>query len=206
VRILPAGPRALLVELSDRGAVSALHAEIGRRREQGWAPSLVDVVPAAQTILLDGLDDPAAATRDLLGWRVPPAPPRPSAPTTQIPVIYDGEDLEAVAALWKVEPGEVPLIHGAPIYTVDFCGFAPGFAYMSGLAEDLAVPRRVNPRSTVPSGSVALAGRYTSVYPRSSPGGWQLIGRTDAVMWDPCRQPAALLAPGMTVRFVDAAR
>jgi KipI family sensor histidine kinase inhibitor len=100
-------------------------------------------------------------------------------------------------------PGhEVPAIHAAAEFCVAFCGFAPGFGYLTGLPARYDVPRRATPRTAVPAGSVALAGPYTGVYPRSSPGGWQLIGTTDAVLWDHARVPAALLAPGTRVRFV----
>lgn len=96
-------------------------------------------------------------------------------------------------------------IHVGTEFTVAFCGFAPGFGYLTGLPSRYDVPRRATPRTAVPAGSVALAGPYTGVYPRSSPGGWQLIGTTDAVLWDHTRVPAALLAPGTRVRFVGAA-
>ncbi|MDH6710251.1 KipI family sensor histidine kinase inhibitor [Kitasatospora sp. MAA19] len=92
-------------------------------------------------------------------------------------------------------------IHTGPEYVVAFCGFAPGFGYLTGLPPAYEVPRRATPRSSVPAGSVALAGRYTGVYPRSSPGGWQLLGRTGLALWDTGRDPAALLAPGVRVRF-----
>jgi KipI family sensor histidine kinase inhibitor len=202
VRFLPVGTGALLVELDDLAAVLALHAEIQRRREQGWAPGLVDVIPAERTILLDGVSDQAAAERDLRGWRVRPAA-APDGPVVEIPCRYDGADLAAVAAAWHVAEPQVALIHTAVEYRVAFCGFSPGFAYLTGLAEELAVPRLPNPRTAVPAGSVALAGGYTGVYPRSSPGGWQIIGRTDAVIWDAGQEPPALLAPGARVKFVD---
>lgn len=102
-----------------------------------------------------------------------------------------------------VAPGEVGRIHAAAGYRVAFCGFAPGFGYLTGLPERYAVPRRATPRTAVPAGSVALAGPYTGVYPRSSPGGWRLVGTTDAVLWDPEREPPALLSPGLRVRFVE---
>ncbi len=106
-----------------------------------------------------------------------------------------------MAALWGVPPEEAVRIHTAPEYVVAFCGFAPGFGYLTGLPARYEVPRRATPRSAVPAGSVALAGPYTGVYPRSSPGGWQLLGRTALPLWDTGRTPAALLAPGTRVRF-----
>ncbi len=120
-----------------------------------------------------------------------------------LPVRYDGADLAEVAALWGVAEEEVARVHSGIEFRVAFCGFAPGFGYLTGLPERLHVPRRATPRTAVPAGSVGLAGPYTGVYPRSSPGGWQLIGRTDAVLWDPAREPAALLAPGTRVRFEE---
>ena len=117
----------------------------------------------------------------------------------EIPVRYDGPDLADVAAHWGVDEAEVARVHAGAEYRVAFCGFAPGFGYLTGLPRE--VPRRATPRTSVPAGSVALAGPYTGVYPRASPGGWQLIGTTDAVLWDHTRVPAALLAPGTRVRF-----
>jgi KipI family sensor histidine kinase inhibitor len=203
VRFLPVGETALLVELDDQEGVLALHAEIGRRRAAGWAPSLADVIPAARTILLDGVTDRAAVARQIAGWEVPPAAPA-DGPVVEIPCRYTGEDLAAVAAAWGVSERDVARIHAATSYRVAFCGFAPGFAYLTGLPERYAVPRRPSPRTAVPAGSVALADAYTGVYPRPSPGGWRIIGHTDAVLWDPGREPPGVLAPGHRVRFVDA--
>jgi KipI family sensor histidine kinase inhibitor len=200
VKFYPVGAAAVLVELDDIAAVLALHAEIERRRAGGWAPSLTDVIPAARTILLDGVPDPAAVERELRGWEVRPAA-APDGPVVEIPCRYDGEDLAAVASAWRVTAPEVARVHAGLEYRVAFCGFAPGFAYLSGLSEELAVPRRPTPRTAVPAGSVALAGSYTGIYPRSSPGGWQIIGRTDAVLWDASKDPPALLTPGTRVRF-----
>src|SRR5579875_3540977 len=117
-----------------------------------------------------------------------------------------GPHLAEVAAVWGVPPGEVAAIHSAIVHEVAFCGFGPGFAYLSGIGEQRAVPRRASPRTRVPAGSVALAGCYTGIYPWPSPGGWQLIGRTELAVWDPAREPPALLRPGCRVRFVDAGR
>jgi KipI family sensor histidine kinase inhibitor len=202
MRFLPVGRSALLVELGDLAAVLSLHAEIERRRALGWAPSLTDVVPAARTILLDGVSDRAAVEQDLRGWTIPPAAQR-DGPVVEIPCRYTGPDLAAVAASWRVSEREAVRMHAQAEYRVAFCGFAPGFAYLTGLPAELAVPRRPSPRTAVPAGSVGVADTFTGVYPRSSPGGWQIIGATGAVIWDPGKDPPALLTPGTRVRFVD---
>ncbi|WP_274031934.1 5-oxoprolinase subunit B family protein [Streptomyces sp. MMBL 11-1] len=207
-RVLPAGPHALLVELADGEHAEAFHAELLRRRERGELPAVREIVPAARTVLLDGIAESgpgarARFARDLASWRVGP-PRREDHNVVEIPVVYDGPDLDEVAALWGVEAGEVAALHSRTAFRVAFCGFAPGFGYLTGLPERLHVPRRTTPRTRVPAGAVALAGPYTGVYPRASPGGWQLIGRVPdpGALWDPGREPAALLAPGTSVGFV----
>ncbi|MFE1801390.1 allophanate hydrolase subunit 1 [Streptomyces sp. NPDC059517] len=200
MRALPVGDRALLVEVSTDEEAQALHADLLRRRAEG-SLSVREIVPAARTVLLDGLDDPSRLAAQLSGARLPAVPP-PVAEVVEIAVRYDGPDLADVAGLWGVSPDEVARIHAAADFRVAFCGFAPGFGYLTGLPARYEVPRRATPRTTVPAGSVGLAGPYTGVYPRSSPGGWQLIGTTDAVLWDHARVPAALLSPGTPVRFV----
>ncbi|MFR9725178.1 5-oxoprolinase subunit PxpB [Streptomyces sp. MS19] len=200
MNVLPYGDRALLVELPTGERTRALHAELLRRRAAGTLPPVAEIVPAARTVLLDGLTDPAALARALPTWGIPPATPGGSG-TVEIPVRYTGPDLADVAALWDVTPAEAARLHAATEFTVAFCGFAPGFGYLTGLPDDRAVPRRATPRTSVPAGSVGLAGPYTGVYPSASPGGWQLIGTTDAVLWDPAREPVALLTPGTRVRF-----
>ncbi|MEU6480155.1 allophanate hydrolase subunit 1 [Streptomyces sp. NPDC047017] len=204
MRVLPAGDGALLVEVSSGPAAEALHAELVRRRAEGLL-SVREIVPAARTVLLDGLADPDRVARELTAAEVPDAPPRGER-TVELPVRYDGPDLAAVAAHWKVSGPEVARIHAATEFRVAFCGFAPGFGYLTGLPDHCHVPRRATPRTAVPAGAVGLAGPYTGVYPRSSPGGWQLIGTTDAVLWDHARVPAALLSPNTRVRFVPVER
>ncbi|QLE71034.1 allophanate hydrolase subunit 1 [Streptomyces rectiverticillatus] len=199
-RPLRVGPHALLVEVAGTGEAQALHAELLRRRAAGTLPPVTEIVPAARTVLLDGLADPQALAADIVHWDVPPLAAAGSEPVV-LPVRYDGADLAEVAALWGVAEDEVARLHSGLEFRVAFCGFAPGFGYLTGLPEHLHVPRRATPRTAVPAGAVGLAGPYTGVYPRSSPGGWQLIGRTDAVLWDVEREPAALLAPGTRVRF-----
>ncbi|MBT2419885.1 5-oxoprolinase subunit PxpB [Streptomyces sp. ISL-22] len=204
MRALPVGDDALLVEVSSGEEAQALHAELLRRRAQG-SLAVREIVPAARTVLLDGLADPARLASELTRSEVPPAPPRARA-VVELPVRYDGPDLAEVAAHWGVLPHEVAEIHANTEFSVAFCGFAPGFGYLTGLPPRYDVPRRATPRTAVPAGAVALAGPYTGVYPRSSPGGWQLIGTTDTVLWDHTRVPAALLSPGTRVRFVPVGR
>jgi KipI family sensor histidine kinase inhibitor len=204
VRALPVGRHALLVELDTAEAVEALHAELLRRRAEGTLPTVREIVPAARTVLLDGLADPRRLAAEVVAWDVPSVTVG-AQDTVELPVRYDGPDLEKVGRLWNVDREEVGRIHSATEFRVAFCGFAPGFGYLTGLPERYHVPRRTTPRTKVPAGAVGLAGSYTGVYPRSSPGGWQLIGTTDAVLWDPARDPAALLTPGTRVRFLPEA-
>ncbi|MFF0429814.1 5-oxoprolinase subunit PxpB [Streptomyces sp. NPDC004520] len=200
MRVLRVGDRALLVELDGGGATEAFHAELLRRRAAGALPAVREIVPAARTVLLDGVADPERLAAELTGWEPAPLHAR-AGEAVEVPVRYDGPDLAEVAALWGVSVEAAVRIHTAAEFRVAFCGFAPGFGYLTGLGERYEVPRRATPRTAVPAGSVALAGPYTGIYPRSSPGGWQLIGTTGLVLWDVERDPAALLTPGTRVRF-----
>jgi KipI family sensor histidine kinase inhibitor len=202
VRFRSAGPSALLVEVDSLAQVRALHARIEQERARGWAPGLVDVIPAARTVLLDGVPDQPALAGEMRSWSVAPLPPG-AGRVVEIACRYDGPDLPDVAEQWGVPPEHVAAIHGGLAHEVAFCGFAPGFPYIAGLGGGREVARRDRPRPAVPAGSVAIGDEYTGIYPRTSPGGWQIIGRTDAVMWDPDRDPAALLQPGDQVRFID---
>lgn len=204
MRALPVGDDALLVEVSSGEQAQALHAELLRRRAEGTL-TVREIVPAARTVLLDGLDDPTRLATELTASQVPPALPL-TQEIIELPIRYDGPDLADVAALWGVSEEEVARIHAGTEFRVAFCGFAPGFGYLTGLPARYDVPRRATPRTSVPAGAVGLAGPYTGVYPRSSPGGWQLIGTTGAVLWDHTRVPAALLSPGTRVRFVPVGR
>lgn len=173
---------------------------VAERARQRW-PWASDVVPAADSVLVDGIGDATAAAAEVGAWSVATAS-EAAGRVVELPTRYDGPDLDAVAAIWGVSADVVVEIHTQPLYVVAFCGFAPGFAYCSGLPPERAVPRRSSPRSRVDAGSVALADVYTGVYPTASPGGWQVIGRTDASLWDLSRDEPALLTPGTAVRFV----
>ncbi|MCZ4500543.1 MAG: sensor histidine kinase inhibitor, KipI family [Marmoricola sp.] len=195
------GEHALLVTCADADEVAATYAVLRARVALLGA---VEVVPAARTVLLDGLADPYAVRDLIAGWVAEPVPGAAYSGAVEIPTIYDGEDLAEVARQWSTTTGEVVRIHQGCTFVVAFCGFAPGFAYCTGLPDGLTVRRRDDPRARVAPGSVALAGEYTAVYPTASPGGWQLIGRSAVPLWVPEREQPALLSPGTSVRFVDA--
>jgi KipI family sensor histidine kinase inhibitor len=203
VRLRPAGERGLLVEVEDLETVHRLHAAL---RELD-PPGVVELVPGYRTVLI--VADPArAGVLDDLAARLPelelPPAEAVAGETVEIPVSYDGEDLPEVASLTGLEPDEVVRRHTAPQYTVAFLGFSPGFPYLVGLDPALEVPRRDTPRTSIPAGSVGLAGNQTGIYPTASPGGWQLIGHTEVTLFDPTRDPPALLAPGTRLRFTVA--
>ncbi len=203
-RVLPVGRTAILLEVGSSDDAQALYLHLERLRATGELRGVLDLVPGARTVLVDGDPElPGLAWWDELRrtWRPPPAREL-ATPVVEIPVWYDGPDLPEVARLTGLSIPEVIAAHTSVELRVAFCGFAPGFAYLTGLPDALRVPRRDTPRTAVPAGSVALAGGYTAVYPRRSPGGWRLIGRTAMRMWDPDREPPALLTPGTRVRFV----
>jgi KipI family sensor histidine kinase inhibitor len=195
------GDRALLIDCDSTGEVVTLAAAL---RHDGL-PGVVDIVTGARTVLVTVAEPGALASvrTRLMGFPIPsPAPtPAPGTADVVIDVVYDGPDLAEVAGLLEMDPGDVVAAHTDTPWRVGFGGFAPGFAYLVDGDPRLAVPRRAEPRTRVPAGSVALAGEFSGIYPRASPGGWQIIGRTEAVLWDIDRDPPALLTPGMWVRF-----
>ncbi len=209
--MLRCGADAALAEVADLDAVLRLYEALLADRPDG----VVELVPAARTLLV-AYDDRRTsfdAVRSAIAGKCGSARAGEPAETrnrggseqvVEVPVRYDGPDLARVAELTGLDEGEVVARHTAGEYRSGFCGFAPGFAYLTGLDESLHVPRRDDPRTKVPTGSVGLADEFTAVYPRESPGGWQLIGRSDIALWDTGRDPPALLAPGTAVRFVDA--
>jgi KipI family sensor histidine kinase inhibitor len=198
VQIRSVGDRAILVELPNLEQVLSLHALLKANPVQGQ----VDVVAAALTILVTA-DSTAAAQRiaqRVLDADLATTPVRDDA-LTVIDTCYEGEDLDTVAELMGLSRGAVVDFHSGRDWTAAFGGFAPGFAYLSRDGEAPSIPRRSSPRTVVPAGAVALGGHYSAVYPSPSPGGWQLIGRTSARMWDPSRKDPALIRPGNRVRF-----
>ncbi|RAO06429.1 Kinase A inhibitor [Micromonospora saelicesensis] len=265
MRIRPVGAHALLLDctaltdtpeavadIPEAAFVEAWRAELWRRRERGDLIA-VEIVPAARTVLLDGLPDPTATAEQLTRWTsaVTAAITRPNqtdakahndaqdhahaeaeakahaaadahaqdhnataedgaedraddAADVVVPVTFDGPDLPAVAEHWGVDVPAVRHRLTSTRFRVAFCGFAPGFPYLTGLPAELALPRLATPRPRVPAGSVALAGPYAGIYPGASPGGWLLVGRTDLVLFDVAADPPARLGPGTTVRMVVA--
>lgn len=199
MRILPSGTGGLLIEYDSLEEVLDGYASL-----RAVDLPVLDVVPAGRTILLaaergTSLGDLAAAVRTV--------PPRRreqgEVAAVEVPVVYDGADLEEAAGLLDLGPDELRRRHQDEEWTVAFCGFAPGFGYLTGARYAWDVPRRATPRTRVPAGSVALAGEFTGVYPRESPGGWRLLGRALVDAFDLHRDPPALLAPGARVRFVE---
>ncbi|OLR90859.1 5-oxoprolinase subunit B family protein [Actinokineospora bangkokensis] len=200
MRLLRCGADGVLVELGSQAEVAAARAALLT------LPGVVDLVPAARTLLVVLTPGAPAATRvrEALDGVDLTAAPAVDARSVVLPVVYDGPDLDLVADAAGISTDEVVRLHSGAAYTVAFTGFAPGFGYLTGLPEPLRQPRLDTPRTRVPEGSVGVAGEFTGVYPRPSPGGWRLLGRladgADA-LFDPTRTPAALLAPGDAVRF-----
>jgi KipI family sensor histidine kinase inhibitor len=201
MRFLPVRDDALLIELDDLTTTLALFDSLTSDPIAGTG----ELIPGARTLLVfyrPSAVSPEEIVRSArsreLGGRI-----AGTGSLIEIPVTYDGEDLAEVAQLLGVTPAEVVQMHTGQEYAVGFTGFAPGFAYLTGGHPQLDVPRRSSPRTRIPAGSVALAGTFSGVYPRESPGGWQLIGTTPAQMWDLARDRPALLLPGDRVRFVD---
>ena len=201
-RLLPSGDAALLVECDSLEEVLALHDALAAESK----PGIVELVPAARTILV-AIDPARIALESAATWvrRIPAEAGSRATGTAEatatIPVVYDGDDLARTAALLAVSPEALVTRHTRAEWRVAFIGFAPGFGYLVSDDWPFEVPRLDAPRPRVPAGSVALAGAFSGAYPRQSPGGWRLIGRTDAPLWDPAAEQPALLAPGRRVRF-----
>lgn len=189
MKVLPCGDQAVLLDCASL------------EEANGWFAALIDLEPVlgARTVLLRG--NPVDLRATLAARK--PKPPVATIETDEvmITVDYDGPDLAEVAALTGLSEDEVVTAHTDTAWTVGFGGFAPGFAYLTGGDPRLRVPRRSTPRRDVPAGALGLAGEFSGIYPRPSPGGWQLIGHTDVDLFDVDRNPPALLQPGMCVRF-----
>jgi len=199
--VLDYGDQALMVQCGSTAEVLAWEAAL----RAAALPGVVDIVPAARTVLvkLDGPRYQGVIRQRLRKMRVAAQEAAPSDRRADvvIDVVYDGPDLAEVAGHTGLTTAEVINAHTATLWRVGFSGFAPGFAYLVDGDPRLRVPRRAEPRTSVPAGSVALAGEFSAVYPRQSPGGWQLIGHTDVVLWDIERSDPALLTRGMWVQF-----
>lgn len=200
--IRPAGDSALLLAAADPVALAERITGID---------GVAELVPAAETVLVlvrgpDRLEQVRTTLTRLADEETGAVVSRETAadPVIEVPVHYDGADLAAVAEHLGTSTAEVVAAHTGTVWHCAFVGFAPGFGYLRSPDGRLAVPRRDRPRTAIPAGAVALAGGYSAIYPRATPGGWQLIGHTDIVLWDLDRDPPALLHPGAAVRFVDA--
>ncbi len=200
MRLLRVGADSLLVEVADTATALKVYDEALRRRVEA-----ADVVPAARTVLFSGVPDVARLEGEVASWKPERSERVPAGrgPVVEVPTVYDGPDLDSVARHWDVTTREVVDLHTSAEMVVAFCGFAPGFAYCTGLDASRPVPRLEEPRTRVPAGAVGLADVFTGVYPSASPGGWQLIGRTDLLLWDEAREQPATLPPGARVRFVE---
>ncbi len=201
------GERAWLIEV-DPDEVAALARSLEAVAAAEFSGVIEEIVPAAATVLVT-VTEPSdlSRVRQRMAGPLPQVAPDPETDTVEIPVTYDGPDLEAVAEMVGLSPSEVIQRHVDSAHWVQFCGFSPGFGYLAGLDVALEVGRRPSPRPRVPPGSVSIAGRYSAVYPTASPGGWHLIGRTDVTLFDPAwfdegRAPL-LFRPGVAVRFRD---
>ena len=203
MRFLPLNHRNFIVELNSLDETLALH----RALQAAPPPGIEEMIPAARTLMISFAAE--ITTAQSLAWQMSrlslTRPVAHNGRIVEIPVAYNGEDLPEVAEITGLAVREIIRRHAACEYSVAFCGFAPGFGYLVGGDPALAVPRRQTPRTHVPAGSVGLAGPFSGIYPRASPGGWQIIGTTPMKMWDITRTPPALLQPGCRVRFVDLA-
>ncbi|MFI9006981.1 allophanate hydrolase subunit 1 [Actinosynnema sp. NPDC053489] len=197
MRLRRCGDDAVLVEVDSLGEVEAVRAAVAA----AGLPDVVDLVPAARTVLVVTRPGGLPAVRGVLAAADLVHHPGAEGDDVVLPVRYDGPDLDLVAETAGLTTAEVVELHTGADYRVAFCGFAPGFAYLTGLPGPLRQPRLDSPRTSVPAGSVGVAGEFTAAYPRATPGGWRLIGRTDAPLFDPRRAAPALLTPGDRVRF-----
>lgn len=212
----PCGDAAVLIDFDEaeaegakmtvQDAVLSIHQRLKQAQEAGLK-GIVDMVPAARTLLimLDPKVQPprtfVAKMESLSVERSATADDKDEADVVVVPTVYDGPDLESVAAMWETTVEDVVARHSGMLWRAALGGFAPGFTYLLPTGEFPTVARLDSPRPRIPSGSVGMAGAFSGVYPQQSPGGWQLLGHTDLQMWDTSRTPPALIQPGQLVRF-----
>ena len=197
--ILPCGPAAVMIEVDDTEHAAQLAAHLRNAALEG----VIDMVPAARTVLVCAATtgDLAAVLRAVTAF-VPGERPLVDGIAVEVPTVYDGDDLAEVAEAVGLSIPQLIDLHSSNEYRAAFCGFVPGFAYLTGLPQILRLARRQNPRARVPGGSVAIGADFTGVYPSASPGGWHLLGRATVAMWDSARERPAFIEPGDRVRFV----
>jgi KipI family sensor histidine kinase inhibitor len=191
------GEQAALLDCDSLDQMSAARATV----EAAAIPGVIELVPGARSLLVVAEPPVLDRVRTLLDGADLAHPPSGSPREVTLDVHYDGEDLAMVARDAGLSEKDVVGLHTGAVYTVAFTGFAPGFGYLTGLPAALRQPRLESPRTRVPAGAVGVAGEFTGVYPRASPGGWRLLGHTSAKLFDPAMDPPALFAPGDRVRF-----
>ncbi len=193
------GDSALLIDTHDAQSAQQLRATLQKQKLRG----LRELVPAYNTLLLefDALEFDVTKFIQRLPSFLQASPELALTKEHEIPVSYNGEDLKEVARITDLDIDKIIAYHSSATYTVAFLGFAPGFPYLTGLDPKLQVPRLKSPRTQVPAGAVAIAGEFSGIYPRNTPGGWRLLGHTEVVLFDAGRTSPALLAPGDKVRF-----
>ncbi|WP_329069115.1 5-oxoprolinase subunit PxpB [Amycolatopsis sp. NBC_01480] len=191
------GEQAALLDCDSLNQMSAARATV----EAAAIPGVIELVPGARSLLVVAEPPVLDRVRTLLDGADLAHPPSGSPREVTLDVHYDGEDLAMVACDAGLSEKDVVGLHTGAVYTVAFTGFAPGFGYLTGLPAALRQPRLESPRTRVPAGAVGVAGEFTGVYPRASPGGWRLLGHTSATLFDPAMDPPALFAPGDRVRF-----
>ncbi len=181
-------------------------AQLATRLRSAGLSGVIDLVPAARTLLVTcSSSHTLAGVAAVAAGFVPGGDTMADGIMVEVPTVYDGEDLGSVAETTGLTVADLIDLHSSTEYDAAFCGFVPGFAYLTGLPEILCLPRRQNPRPRVPGGSVAIGAAFTGVYPTTSPGGWHLLGRATVAMWDSSRARPAFIEPGDRVRFVPVA-
>jgi KipI family sensor histidine kinase inhibitor len=190
------GPQACLFEVGNPRRAASLASWLRAR-----CPGIVDIVPAATTVLCDGVTDWQDLHVAVSSWGASDVHVQIPG-ILEIPVCYDGPDLRAIAQMWGMSPAEAVIRHQELEFVGVFCGFSPGFTYLAGLPAEFRVARLDTPRARVPPGSVAIADEWCAVYPSPTPGGWRILGTTPLRLWDQGRAEPALIAPGQRVRFV----